>query len=222
MKRYLFSFLFLFFVLHLGFSESNLFSLIGLDDFINIEKKESFSDSYFFQDFEKKSKNKITKVSVKVQRQDKKESHTLYFNSKGLQEKEESRVYEDYDYVYKYDEKDRLLSCGDFTFKYLDDFQRERYCRGKLQYKEIVDFQKDKIIITVISYSKRDVDNAIIESGKRVYEYNFENGYLDNVRCTSFNIKGIEKKKKNYLYLTYENGKIKASKEVPSARPRDG
>lgn len=213
MKRYLITFLLLFFAMSVGFSEANLFSLIDLNDFINIEKLESFSDSYFFQDFEKNSKKSICKVCVKIKRPDKKETHICYYNSKGLLEKEESRVYEDYDYVYKYDENDRLLSCGNFTFKYLDDFQRERYCRGVLQYKEIVDFQKEKIIITVISYSKRDADNAIIESGKRVYEYNFENGYLDNICCTSFNIKGIEKKKKNYLFLTYENEKIKISKE---------
>ena len=54
MKRYLITFLLLFFVMSVGFSEANLFSLIDLNDFINIEKLESFSDSYFFQDFEKK------------------------------------------------------------------------------------------------------------------------------------------------------------------------
>jgi len=91
MKRYLITFLLLFFVMSVGFSEANLFSLIDLNDFINIEKLESFSDSYFFQDFEKSSKKSICKVCVKIKRPDKKETHICYYNSKGLLEKEESR-----------------------------------------------------------------------------------------------------------------------------------
>ena len=191
----------------IGFSEANLFSLIGLDDFINVEKMISMSDSWNFSDFEKSSKKHLSNVNVKIQRIGKKENHTFFYNSKGLLEKEESRVYEDYDFICKYDEKDRLLSCGNFTFKYIDDLQRERYCRGELQFKEILEFQKEKIIITVISYSKKNDDGTIFESGKRIYEYSFDKNFITDICCTSFNIKGIEKKNKNYMKLFYNNGR---------------
>ena len=115
--------------------------------------------------------------------------------------------------MYQYDEKDRLLSCGNFTFKYIDDFQRARYCRGELQYKESLEYQKNKIIITIISYSKRYDDGAIIETGKEIYEYNFINGLLIDICCTSFNRKGIEKKNKNYLKLSYDNNRLKSTAE---------
>lgn len=213
MKHCLCIFLIFLFGMSIGFSEANLFSLIGLDDFINVEKMISMSDSWNFSDFEKSSKKHLSNVNVKIQRIGKKENHTFFYNSKGLLEKEESRVYEDYDFICKYDEKDRLLSCGNFTFKYIDDLQRERYCRGELQFKEILEFQKEKIIITVISYSKKNDDGTIFESGKRIYEYSFDKNFITDICCTSFNIKGIEKKNKNYMKLFYNNGKITRTQE---------
>ncbi len=213
MKRCLCFLMIFLFVMSFGFSEANLFSLIGLDDFINVEKLISMSESWYFSDFEKDSKNHLRDVNVNIQRIDQKESHTLFYNSKGLMEKEESRVNEDYDFICKYDEKDRLLSCGDFTFKYIDDLQRERYCRGELQLKEVLEFQKDKIIITIISYSKRYADGAIIESGKRIYDYIFSEEKLVSVSCRRFTRLGVEKKNKRFLKLVYDNERIKSIQE---------
>ena len=208
MKRCLCFLVIFLFIMSFGFSEANLFSLIELNDFINVEKLISMSDSWYFSDFEKKKKNHLSNVNVKIQRIDNKESHTLFYNSKGLMEKEESRVYEDYDFIYKYDEKDRLLSWGNFTFKYIDDLQRERYCRGELQQKEVLEFQKDKIIITIISYSKRYADGAVIESGKSIYEYIFSEEKLVSVSCRDFTRLGVEKKR--FLKLVYDNERIKS------------
>lgn len=208
MKSCLCIFMITLFAMSFGFSEVNLFSLIELDDFINVEKMISMSDSWYFSDFEKDSKKHLRNVNVNIHRIDNQENHILFYNSKGLLEKEESKVYEDYDFICKYDEKDRLLSCGNFTFKYIDDLQRERYCREQLQFREILKFQNEKLIITVISYSKRNDDGTIFESGKRIYEYSFDNKFLTDICCTSFNRNGIEKKKKNYMKLFYDNDRI--------------
>lgn len=213
MKCRLCIFLALFFVMACGFSEATLFSLVGLNQFINIETLESISDSWYFSSFEKESKCNLQKVVIKLQRKERKENYTLFYNSKGLLDKEESSVFEDYVFLYQYDEKDRLLSRGDFTFKYLDDFQRERYCRGVLQYKESLEYQKNKIIVTIISYSERYADGAIIESGKEIYEYSFIAGLLTDICCTRFNGKGIEKKNKHYLKLSYDNNRLKSTAE---------
>ena len=76
MKHCFYLSLILFFTAAFGFSEANLFSLIGLDDFINVEKMISMSDSWNFSDFEKSSKKHLSNVNVKIQRIGKKrESH---------------------------------------------------------------------------------------------------------------------------------------------------
>ena len=76
MKHCLCIFLIFLFGMSIGFSEANLFSLIGLDDFINVEKRISMSDSWNFSDFEKSSKKHLSNVNVKIQRIGKKrESH---------------------------------------------------------------------------------------------------------------------------------------------------
>ncbi|WP_296030994.1 hypothetical protein [uncultured Treponema sp.] len=209
MNNYLCIFFILFFITNFGFSEANLFSLIGLNDFINIEKLEPIDNSWYFYDFEKESKSNLRKINVNLQRKEKNENYTLFYNSRGLLDKEESRVLEDYDYLYLYDEKDRLISCGDFSFKYLDDFQRERYYKGELQYRESLEYQKDKLLITVITYSKRYSDNAMIEFEKRIYEYNFKEGFLSDIYCTRFNRNGIEDKNKSYFKFSYENNFFK-------------
>lgn len=212
MKQLIFIFGFLLYVVELGFSEKNLFSLKGLDNFINVTQMESFEDSWYMHDYKKESNGKLKKINVNIQDADKNENHIFYYNPKGLLVLEESHVYEDSDYVYEYDEKDRLVSFGDFTFSYIDDIERERYFRGSLQYREILDYQKDKMIITVISYAKK-YDDEIIENGKRVYEYSFSKGKLTDIKCTSFNKKGMEKKNKNYLKLFYDNERLERTEE---------
>ncbi len=209
MNRYFYLSLILFFTAAFGFSEANLFSLIGLNDFINIENLEPIDNSWYFYHFEKESKFNLREINVKLQRKERNENYTLFYNSKGLLDKEVSKVLEDYDYLYLYDEKDRLISCGDFSFKYLDNFQRERYYKGELQYRESLEYQKDKLLITVITYSKRYSDDAMIEFEKRIYEYNFKEGILSDIYCTRFNRNGIEDKNKSYFKFSYENNFLK-------------
>lgn len=213
MKRFICIFSIFICFISFSFPETNLFSLVSLNDFINIEKKQSFSDSLYFYSFEKDVKSNIKEISVNLKGPERNENYVLIYNSKGLLEKEYREILEKYTVDYVYDEKDRILSCRDFTFKYINDFTRESYCRGQLQSIESIEYLNNKILITVKFYSKKYDDNSIIEMGKNIYEYNFSNGNLINITCTSYNLKGIEKKKKNYLFLTYEDGKIKTSKE---------
>lgn len=195
------------------FSEVNLFQLPSLNGFINIEVPELFEDSYYFTSFNDGSQVKIKRFVVNLNRNGEKENYVFEYNYKGLLAKQERHIHEDSEYTYLYDEKDRILSFGDFSYKYLDDSIRERYCRGNLQFKEILEFQKNKIIITIISYSKRIDDGVIIESGKKIYEYNFINDNLIDIICTSFNIKGVKIKDRNYLKLFYDNKMISRTQE---------
>lgn len=208
MKRLFTSILLLFIITTFGFSNENLFSLISLNTFIEMKNLESIEDSWYFSGFEKSSKQNLKRVSVSLQSNDRNESYILFYNSKGIIEKEERDVFEKYIELYQYDEKDRLISCGDFSFRYIDDFQRERFFKGQLQYKETIEFQEDKILITVISYSKRYSDGLIIEMGKNVYEYNFKYGLLMDICCTNYNMKGVENKNKHYMKFLYNDDNL--------------
>ena len=192
------------------FSERNLFSLIGLDTFINIRTIERINESWYFQSFENESKSKIKKVSVDLQNIDRKENYVLYYNSEGFLEKEDRDVLEKYTDNYSYDENDRLLSYKDFSYVYIDDFQRECYLKGVLHERECLDWKEDKLIVTVIYYSKRYSDGVVIETGKSIYEYNLKDGYVFDVYCTHYNREGIEIRKKKYLRFSYQNNLLKS------------
>ena len=187
-----------------GFSEVNLFSLPSLYTYINIEKMVNMKFSWNYDYLGKASKQNVSKVIEKTRYPNEETERTIFYNSKGLPEKEERRNHGSCTYIYKYDGKDRLLSYREFQYKYIDDFQREIYLRDQLQYTEILDFQKDKITITIKSHWTNR-EGMAEEKIVSIYEYNFENGCLTDVCRTTF--KPLYAEKGN-LKLFYDEGKI--------------
>ena len=104
MKRLFTSILLLFIITTFGFSNENLFSLISLNTFIEMKNLESIEDSWYFSGFEKSSKQNLKRVSVSLQSNDRNESYILFYNSKGIIEKEELLKRSKYDNI-KFDVK---------------------------------------------------------------------------------------------------------------------
>lgn len=204
MRRLIFSAVFLMF-LAVGYSQGNLFSVLSLTDFMDVESLTPLSDCWYIYDLAAPSRAAVGKVDVRLTRHNRNgrnERYTLSYNSRGLLEKEESKVLESETKDYVYDEKDQLVSAGVFSYRYIDDFKRERYWEGKLQYREAVEFQKDRILITVISCSKKD-DGSIAENGKRLYEYIFTDGRLSEICKRTWYRIDFEEKERDYVRFSY-------------------
>lgn len=205
MKRLILSAL-LFLFLVGGYSQGNLFSVPSLVDFMDVESLTPLSDRWYIYDLEASTRATVRKVDVRLTRHNRNgrnERYTFFYNSRGLLEKEESKVLESESKNYVYDEKSRLISGGAFSYQYIDDFQRERYWEGKLQYKETVEFQKDKILITVTSCSKKD-DGSIVENSKKQYEYIFDGDRLSEICKRTWYRIDVEQKERDYVRFYYD------------------
>lgn len=204
MKK-IFTFFFIFFIIYnFAFSIDNKFfkySFGGYSSAVDVKNGNDLNCIESYENFENKELLNYYDIYIAGK------NYSSFFHTEyieGLKSKEYSKVYDEHEYLFLYDESFNLLSNSENKyFVYISENIRKHINSGKLDEIQEIETAKDYIKIKYTEFSSKLADGLIFNNGYIIDEYFYQGDKLVHFEKNLWNKNNVHSKfteKIDYLY----------------------